>query len=87
MVHRPITELRELVRRELHPAPCICHVAVLVTNGFHVLCRIVVGPVEQHGTGSEEGFDIVLWLPERLPDNIRDRGFTTESKGMELLIL
>jgi len=52
-----------------------------------VLCRIVVGPVEQHGTGSEEGFDIVLWLPERLPDNIRDRGFTTESKGMELLIL
>ena len=58
--------------------------AVLIADRFHVLLRVIVRPVEQDRTGPEEGFDVVLGLSERLPDNIRDRCFPTESKGTEL---
>ena len=59
--------------------------AVFIADRFHVLLRVVIRPGEQDRTGSEEGFDVVLGLSERLPDNIRDRCFPTESKGKELL--
>ena len=45
--------------------------AVFIADRFHVLLRVVIRPGEQDRTGSEEGFDVVLGLSERLP---YDRG-------------